>query len=156
VRLENRVGNPRMSLRTGTSLPWPLDSYGSYGGQSPMWSDASLIYLPNPSNGVYTVVVQATAAGSTYPAASCNIRVHALGSSPFAFDGGSTNVVAQPADTWRYFSVTVPPGAAGWDLRVKNVTSGDPRLVVRRASAPANLSTVTSSGSGWSASSANS
>jgi hypothetical protein len=151
VRLENRVGNPQMSLRPGTNLPYPVDSYGSVGGQSPSAYDPSLIYLPNPSNGVYTLLVQATALSGTYPAASCNIRIRALGSSPFVFDGGSTNVVAQPADTWRYFSVTVPPGAAGWDLRIQNVTSGDPRLVVRRGSAPANLSTLTSGGAGWGA-----
>src|SRR5881394_2616870 len=39
VRLENRVGNPRMSLRAATSLPSPPDSYGSIGGQSQTWSD---------------------------------------------------------------------------------------------------------------------
>jgi hypothetical protein len=150
VRLENRVGNPQMSLRAGTNLPWPVDSYGSIGGQTPISYDPNLIYMANPSNGVYTLVVQATALSGAYPAASCNIRIHALGSSPFAFDGGSTNVVAQPADTWRYFSVTVPPGAAGWDLRIQNVTSGDPRLVVRRGTAPSSLSTLVSGGTGWS------
>ena len=154
VRLENRVGNPQMSLRAGTNLPYPVDSYGSIGGQTPLSYDPSLVYLPNPSNGVYTLVVQATVLGSAYPAASCNIRIHALASSPFAFDGGSTNVVAQPADTWRYFSITVPPGAAGWDLRIQNVTSGDPRLVMRRGSAPSSLSTLTSGNVGWSVASA--
>jgi len=77
--------------------------------------------------------VQATALSGTYPAASCNIRIHAPGQFTVCVRWRQRQRSGpNPLNTWRYFSVTVPPGAAGWDLRIFNVTSGDPRLVVRR------------------------
>lgn len=36
----------------------------------------------------------------------------------------------------------VPPDVLGWDLRLTNVTSGRPRLVVRREALPISLSSI--------------
>lgn len=151
LRLENKMGNPKMALRLGTGIPSPTDSYGSFGGQSATWSSTELIYLPNPSAGVYTLTVQAGASGGNYLPAAFTFRIKQVTSTPIAFNGESLNVVAQPNDAWRYFSVTVPSNAFGWDLRLVNVTSGDPRLSIRRGAAPTSLSSYgATSGSGWS------
>ena len=47
---------------------------------------------------------------------------------------GSTRAITnQIANKWQYFIFTVPAtNALGWDLRMTNVTSGDPRMVIRR------------------------
>jgi hypothetical protein len=151
VRLENRTGNPKMTLRAGTSFPAASDSYGNYGGQSATWSSTDLIYLATPASGIYTLLVQAGASNSVYVPSGFTIRIHTVSSSSLAFDGGVSTVVNQPNDTWRFFNVTVPSNTFGWDLRLTNVSSGDPRIVVRRGLAPASVSTLTSGGSGWSA-----
>ena len=39
--------------------------------------------------------------------------------------------------------------AFGWDLRLTNVTSGDPQLVIRRDALPDGLSTHTDTGGYW-------
>ncbi len=65
-----------------------------------------------------------------------------------AFDGIST-VTNQSPGTWRYFRIDVPTNALGWDIRIKDVTSGDPHLVVRRDQLPDGLSSSSPSGSGW-------
>ena len=151
LRLENRVGNPKMTLRAGTGIPAPFDNYGNFGGQSATWSASDLIYLPNPGSGVYTMVVQSSTSNSVYVASGFTIHLRTVGSSPLAFDGGLNSVTNQPNDTWRYFAVTVPSNTFGWDLRLTNVTSGDPRVVVRRGLAPTSLSSLTAVGTGWGA-----
>src|SRR4029078_1524645 len=111
------------------------------------------IDIPNPTSGLYTLTVQA-GASSGYPDASFTVLLQASGSTPMTFVNRVVKVTNQPAGTWKYFYVTVPPKAAGWDLRITNVTSGDPHLVVRREQLPSSLSTITSGGSGWGAASA--
>ena len=136
VMLQNRVGNPWMTLRNDAQLPYAYEAYGRDGGQSPLWQDFDLINIANPTPGVYTLMVSAAHFSGGYSNASYTIRVHAVNSTPIAFDGGSIPVVNQTYDHWRYFSVTVPSNAFGWDLRLRNTSSGDPRLVVRRELAP--------------------
>src|SRR5262249_54014962 len=47
---------------------------------------------------------------------------------PLAFDGAGsvTNITAQPAGKFQYFSFTVPSNALGWDLRISGATNGNP------------------------------
>ncbi len=61
----------------------------------------------------------------------------------------ATSITGQPAGLWRYFRVDVPassPGLLGWDLRLDNITGGNPRFVIRRDQLPGDFSTT----GGWS------
>lgn len=146
VHLENRDGNPLMSLRSDEKIPYPYVSIGHDGGENPLWTGSDLINVANPAPGTYTLTVSADSGyypgfGYGYSNATYTVRVHALGSIPLAFDGGSAAIANQAQDNWQYFTVNVPATAFGWDLRLTNVTSGDPRLVVRHAQLPDGLST---------------
>ncbi len=75
-----------------------------------------------------------------------------LTATPLSFDGvGSTQAIAdQPNGKWQYFVFNVPPtNALGWDLRMTNVTSGDPRLVICRDRLPYDLNTHYYNGGYW-------
>ena len=148
VWIDNRAGNPRMALRPDLLYPQPVDRYGNDGGAAPLVANDRLIQLANPAPGDYTVLIHASASNAVYLAASGTVRVRRLTGTPLAFDGGmfAANGV-HPAGTWRYYGVTVPPGALGWDLRLTNATSGDPRLVLRKDLAPDSLTTL---GTPWS------
>ncbi|MBI5384190.1 MAG: LamG domain-containing protein [Verrucomicrobia bacterium] len=142
VSLENRVGNPVMALRVGAQIGFadPLFSgYGREGGQSAAYSASDLMTVVNPTNGVYTLVVQASHVNGTYTNASYRIRVHARLTPSLAFEGGSASFTNQNADTWQYFRVTVPSNAFGWDLRLVDVTSGSPAMAVCRDLLPTSL-----------------
>lgn len=145
ARLENRTGNPTMTLRAGSrapepgagSGPVPQDPYGNEGGEPP-GSDIStnLITVANPTNGLYTLAVKARSLLGLFPSATYTLRINASTTLPVSFDQGMATVVNQAPLTWRYFSVVVPTNAQGWDVRLATVSSGLPRLVVRRATLP--------------------
>src|SRR5207237_4462421 len=97
----------------------------------------------------YTLMLQAINTSGIYSNASYRIRIHAIGPLPVNFDGGNSPIAGQLPGTWQYFTVTVPTNALGWDLRLTNVTSGDPRLVVRRALAPDSFYSHDANGGGW-------
>ena len=163
LRLDNRVGNPVMSLIGGTRAPQPGDTtngynyYGYIGGQysvtagvTARTSHDALITIANPPAGPYSLTLRAESVSNAWPDATANLVVVANAPVPLAFDGGTANMAGQVPDAWRYFSFTVPPGAVGWDVRLKNVTSGTPILVVRRDQLPATTATT----SGWTPSAA--
>lgn len=54
-----------------------------------------------------------------------------------------------PSDRWQFFRVDVPAAVAGWDVRLVNVTRGQPRLVVRRGQLPISLDTCRGDGGPW-------
>jgi hypothetical protein len=158
VELLNRTGNPAMVLRRGLPLPNPgasspiagpgsvsSDTYGNDGG----WNitsgagdaNSSLITLASPVSDTYTVLVKARQLGTLFTNASFVLSVRAVSVVPVAFDGGNSQVTNQNAGSWRFFEITVPPGALGWDIRLTNVTAGLPKLVVRRGALPASLTT---------------
>lgn len=154
LRVTNVIGDPYVTLRLGGGIAAPNQGYGYTGGQAAQWAHGSLINIANPTPGEYWLTLQARGSGDNYPDAGATINVQALGAAPIVFDGAVVSVTNQPADTWRYFYVTVPTNVLGWDLRLTNVTSGDPRLVVRREQLPTSISTLTDGGSGWGVSSA--
>jgi large repetitive protein len=144
VTLEDREGNPGMAI-AGTALPNAAihDSsgiYGTEGGETSLQSGYNTVTLGNPSPGSYTVLVRATADGNSYPDASYTLKVRALGPVALDFNAGSGTMTGQPAGTWQFFQIDVPEDALGWDVRLVNVTEGDPRLVVRRNQVPESLS----------------
>ncbi len=154
ARLENRTGNPTMTLRAGSRAPdpgasagtIPQDPYGNDGGESPGNDvSATLISVPNPTNGLYTLAVKARSAPyvlGVISNATYTLRVMASSTLPVEFDLGTATVANQVPLTWRYFRVVVPTNALGWDVRLVNVLSGLPRLVVRRESLPNSLTTT--------------
>ncbi len=143
VTLENAAGSPVMTLNQGTSLVSPVysyydDIYGNYGGTNTQWVSGSLITIPNPTPGTYSLSVYGSDGNST---ASYTVRVHALPPTPLAFDGAgnSASETNQAAGVWQYFQVVVPAGDAnllGWDLRLTNVTAGSPQIFVSRDTLP--------------------
>ena len=152
VRLDNRVGNPFLSLISGSRTPRPEyygADYGYHGGQTSgvpggtdRIDDADLLTVANPLPGTYTATVRADFLSPTYPDASANLVIVANAPVPLAFNGGTANITSQSPTAWRYFSVTVPAGVMGWDIRVKNITGGTPLLVVRRDDLPAGPGTT--------------
>ena len=46
------------------------------------------------------------------------------------------NITNQPVGKYDYFTFTVPPDALGWDLRLTNVTSGNPQIYICRDQLP--------------------
>ena len=148
VHLEDRVANPRFTLRPDGLTPTPIGSYGNDGGQNYTWYNDELVLIANPSNSVHTLVIMADSTGPTigglsvYSNSTYTVRIHAVGAIPIPFDGGVISVTDHEPNTWRYFWVTkMDPAALGWDVRLTNVTSGDPRLVIRREVLPDSLST---------------
>ena len=141
VRLENRVGNPLMTLLSsgsGIATPYP-DGYGVEGGQSYSWSDPNLITIPNSPAGSYSLVLKA----SSYLEGACRVRIQQIAPPLFNFTSqfngnGGTNVVSGIlADNERaFFQVVVPDtvdGAPvlGWYLFLSQ-TNGSPAVRVRQ------------------------
>lgn len=151
ARLENTSGNPVMTACAGGRSPDPgvnsgaiaADPYGNEGGEVPVDVKGTLLNIPNPINGVYSLVVKARAnASGLFPTANYTLRIRASATIPLEFDQGSFPVVNQAPSTWRYFRVVVPTNAFGWDVRLIDVSSGMPRLVVRRETVPNTISTT--------------
>lgn len=159
LRLDNRVGNPLMALIPGTRIPQPdtsANTYGLGGGQTSVPAGAvarvtedDLLTIPNPPAGVYTITVRADDVSSNYLPASANLAIIANAPVPVDFNGGVASVANQAPTAWRYFQVTVPEGVLAWDLRLTNISSGLPQMVVRRDQLPNGTGTTNS----WSPSS---
>ena len=142
VWLEDRTGNPRMTLRADHLVPAPADDYGADGGATATWQSDQVLSVVGPPSTNFTLTIQAAADSGAYPDASYNLRLRPVTSLPLAFDGGTARIEGQVPGTWRFFKVIVPSNALGWDLRIAEVTNGDPRLVVRRALLPDSLRNV--------------
>jgi hypothetical protein len=144
IRMTNRVGNPSFALRAGTNAPWPhvpccefgSDQYGAEGGTFAGRREdhfSEFVTIANPPPGLYAVTVKAEdVSGYTYPSAEADLSVTVRGSTPLSFNNGSLAVAGQAPREWRFFSVTVPANADGWELRLANVSGGFPRMYARR------------------------
>jgi len=102
-----------------------------------------------PTNGLYTLVVQAASTSGVYSNASYGIRLHARLAPTLAFDSSTATVSGQAADSWQFFRITVPGDALAGNLRLTNVTSGTPVFAVCREQLPADLGTHPLSGVWW-------
>ena len=160
VRLENRVGNPAMTLLepdTGIATPYG-DGYGMEGGQGWDWYGFNLITIPNPPATSYSLAVKAVAL-SGYVDAAYDLRVREIVPAPFNPDSqlntnGYTNIVSGTlADTESaFFQVIVPTnlnGAPilGWQLNLSQ-TNGSPSVRVRQNLLPDNTCDTTAFASG--------
>lgn len=161
VQLQNNGtnGRPIMVLRTGGNFPSPgaasptsgsgtvgIEEYGNEGGYPLLggWGNANSnrITIPNPTNGIYTLMVKARGVAGNFSNANYTVTVRALDYRIVDFDGGATLITNQPPNTWRYFQVDVPDTALGWDARVTDVKTGQPKVVVKRDAAPNSLLTT--------------
>ncbi|MCW1912394.1 hypothetical protein OJ996_02345 [Luteolibacter sp. GHJ8] len=158
VRLDNRAGNPQLAMISGTKIPQPDASahdYGIAGGQTAAPSGGmgrvttgSLLNIANPVAGIYTLTVRAEDLNSVYPDASANLVIMANG--PVPMDFNDTEIVSNHTSAaWRYFQVTVPDGVMGWDLRLTNILSGNPQMVIRRDQLPSVLGTNVGNSTPW-------
>ena len=66
-----------------------------------------------------------------------------------AYGSSNTAVTDQPEGIWKFFRVDVPAGALGLDVWAKNVTSGDPQVVVRRDQLPHAVATLPNNWGEW-------
>lgn len=157
IQLKNRTGNPWVAAVQGSALPDPSSGtvtgdggYGAEDGQTAdRFIDDNVVTVPNPAPGTLSFTVKAHYLGPDYAPATCTVQVRAVAATPIAFDGGSSVVADQMSESWSFFRVDVPTTALGWDVRLANVTSGTPRLVVRRDLLPRDLSTRTASRAPW-------
>jgi hypothetical protein len=160
VRLQNRVGNPAMTLLepdTGIATPYG-DGYGVEGGQGSNWYSLNLITIPNPPATSYSLAVKA-ANISGYVDAAYDLRVRELVPALLNPDSqlntnGDTNIVSGIlADTESaFFQVVVPTnlnGAPilGWELNLSQ-TNGSPSVRVRQNLLPDNTCDTTAFASG--------
>jgi large repetitive protein len=159
VRLDSRVGNPNMALISGARVPQPGGQFATYGylggetnvpsGEQGRVQDPDLLTFNAPTPGVWHLIVRAESI-SGWPDASATLVIQPNGPVPLPFDGGTQSIAGQLVTAWRYFSVTVPAGVDGWDLRLKNLTGGTPQMVVRRDLIPSSSSgTVSNSQTTW-------
>ena len=154
IRLENTTGFPVALYRPGARLPDPslsvtgasADTYGCEGGETTTVNGSpTLVSLLSPAPGVYSIVVKARISGAIIPASTFTLHIDATsppGTIPFPFDGSIDTVSNQPANAWRFYAIDVPAGALGWDVRLTNVTSGNPKMVIRRDVPPVSLTTT--------------
>ncbi|MGA3181583.1 MAG: hypothetical protein ABSF38_14675 [Verrucomicrobiota bacterium] len=113
----------------------PYDSY-SDSSQSYVDLSSTLDYLQQPGHpadvwylGIYS---PAAVLGNFILAGS------QLTGPPINFDGTGNlaKVTNQPAGKYQYFTYTVPANTVGWDLRLTNVTSGSPYIMICRDELP--------------------
>jgi hypothetical protein len=144
VRLDERTGNPHLAGCLGTTKPqafaasWGYD-YGYYGGTYATLDHASVITFSNPPAGPCSITVRARHDEydpAMFEDASATLVVTALPVPLVGFGGGTASVTDQVPATWRFFRFEVPLGPVGWDLRLRDVGSGKPQMVVRRDELP--------------------
>src|SRR6185369_4240339 len=103
-------------------VDYPVD-YPATGGflqhpghQADIWYAG--VYTPNTNLGAFVLRTQPLTAALTN------------------FDESLVSVINQPAGKWRFLRIDVPTNALGWDVRVVNVTAGNPQMVVNRDALP--------------------
>ncbi len=132
-----RAPDPSVNLVGGMSES-PM-AYGTDGGETlNTYVTASLINAANPTT-VFTLAVKARGVGTTFSNANYTLRLNSSKAQFVSFNEGSAVVTNQSANTWRHFRVVVPTNILGWDLRLINVSTGLPRMVVCREALPATL-----------------
>ncbi|HEV2456585.1 MAG TPA: hypothetical protein VGY98_20150, partial [Verrucomicrobiae bacterium] len=113
----------------------PYDSY-SYATAGFMDLSSAYGYLqqPNhPSDIWYIGVYMPTSALGNFVLTGSQLTGTSVN-----FDGAGNNftVANQPNQKYQYFVINVPSGAIGWDLRLTNVTSGNPGIYICRDQLP--------------------
>ncbi|RMH52405.1 MAG: hypothetical protein D6682_01960, partial [Zetaproteobacteria bacterium] len=118
LALSNATPGTQLAIRrNAVPSSWNYRSNGSTYDNSSSHIDYSsasgLLQLPSlPADIWYIGVYSPGQALGTF-----NLTTSAIPSPQIGFNGGSVSVVDQYASTWKFFKVTVPVDAYGWDLR---------------------------------------
>lgn len=139
LSLENAVGEPWMVWKGGMFLPYPGlsgDSYGSEGGDAGGAEDSPIMITVADPSADQTVIVKASGWDQDFPDASYKLRIKEIIPDEIPFDGGVYPIVNRSPEYHSFFYIDVPPGAMGLDIRLTNVTSGYPYIVMRRDGLP--------------------
>lgn len=138
--IENPVGNPWASVTALDYYPDPGFSSERYGHEGGL--DNALVTESTPFSLIYATSINfkriAMMARSesvngrlSYPDASYTLRIKLITYTDLDFEG-IANVAIPAEEEWRFFRVVVPPDALGWDLRMTNVQSGTPRMIISK------------------------
>jgi|GEM_PF-6494206 len=116
IRLDNKIGNLRMSLRDDILLSYPAlnyaGRYGRDGGSAGMLNDGQIMTLVNPTAGQYTLTIHSEDNENN---ASAELIIQNVAVQPLAFD--QTIATAQQPSTHReqlldrqqkYYRVEIP------------------------------------------------
>ncbi|MBA4146869.1 MAG: hypothetical protein H0X66_02055 [Verrucomicrobia bacterium] len=146
--LKKKIGNPVAVIRAGPELPspglgksLPKDPYGNQGGEdfAPDCEVFNSHLYAAAIPGIEftdTIMMMARSASGGYPDANYTLQIKELVPKTIAFDNGIEKMTNHPAGQWKFFRIVVPANAAGWDLRLANVTAGTPKLIVNREILP--------------------
>ncbi len=157
--ITNREGNPGISMIRGTAIPKPFpastsgnNGYGWVGGQASP-NHPVLLTSHQPEAGEYTVVVRANAVGANFPQGAGTLNFRVVNDFPALQVGGpvkSHTITDQMAESWQYFTLDVPESETvkGVYVTLRNVTSGLPRMVIRKGTTlPKDFTTTSGFGS---------
>ncbi len=134
LELANQVPGTEIAIRRN-AVPGRWRNHNdfgqtSYGGGSHVDNSRTtgLLQIPGHEADIWYVGIYWPSA----PLGAFTLQATDLSQTPVAFAGGSTAVSGHTVDDWRWFRVDVPAGVLGWDLRLRDVSGGTPRMVVRR------------------------
>lgn len=142
MKLEGASGDPRMHLRTDANMPNGL-SYGLYSGYADSYYNESVITIPNPTPGTWSMMVGDPDSYTTLNNSSYRLVIEEAPPPDLNFDtvlntNGNSNVVSGllEDDERDYYRVDVPETVdgnpvIGWYLTT-SVASGDAQIRVRK------------------------
>ncbi|HKQ38988.1 MAG TPA: hypothetical protein VJ063_13000, partial [Verrucomicrobiae bacterium] len=137
MTFEDIVGTPVMVIGggyypdPGEDNGYTQDLYGSIGGGGGLASGYGITSFGTLPYEAFVIKPRFNPA-NTWSNASYTVRIKEIQPEPIAFDGGVVHLDNMDPDRARYFLLTVPTDAMGWDVRITNVTSGSPILVIAR------------------------
>ncbi|MGL4402087.1 MAG: InlB B-repeat-containing protein, partial [Luteolibacter sp.] len=141
--LTDRIGNPGLSIIRGPLSPVPFPGttsgnggYGWIGGQTAA-NHPVLVTVQDPTADEYSIIVRANADATGFVDGTATLNFRLIDTLPMidpVNGSGQLTVTDQIAESWRYFQLNIPEDARLKGIRVtlKNVTSGVPRMVIRK------------------------
>lgn len=158
IHLKNKTGKPVLLVEKAAENEFHLPnaklaselSLGQDRAKSGYERDfyhADMVTVPMPSGDYWVLVGNQEQSEATRLDGLYDLDISGQAIPDLAFNGGNLTVpvsTPQVANTWRYYRVTVPTNAVGWNLRLRDVTAGDPRMVIRQDQSPTSFSVPSS------------
>ncbi|MBK8102496.1 MAG: FG-GAP repeat protein [Cellvibrionales bacterium] len=158
IRLKNKTGKPILLVERAeegefrlpnakTSAELSLGQDRTKSGYSRDFYHTDLVTVPMPTGDYWVLVGNQDQTEASQVDGQYDLDITGQAIPDLPFNGGSLTVpleATQNANTWRYYRVTVPSNAVGWNIRLRDVTAGNPRMVIRRDQSPTSF-TVPSS-----------
>ncbi len=149
VRLEDRVGAPRLALNAGpilrqqlffTASGWTYNIYGlANARETHFGTHDTTLTVPNPPAGDYSIGVFHR--GTTPLEGSYTLTVSTVGATEIPAACYSESVEDLQAGAWQYYRVEMPAEiegeeVLGWEVRLDDVTGARPHVYIRRDEPP--------------------